>query len=65
MRSASPMASATSPTWTLRRVLEYPFLTLIVFFATIALTVTLYIKSPKGYFPIDDSGFVQELYGRR
>ena len=45
-------------TWTLRRVLEYPFLTLIVFFATIALTVTLYIKTPKGYFPIDDSGFV-------
>jgi multidrug efflux pump len=43
---------------TLRRVLEYPFLTLIVFFATIALTVTLYIKTPKGYFPIDDSGFV-------
>ena len=45
-------------TSTLRRVLEYPFLTLIVFFATIALTVTLYIKTPKGYFPIDDSGFV-------
>ncbi|MBW8858003.1 MAG: efflux RND transporter permease subunit, partial [Bradyrhizobium sp.] len=45
-------------TWTLRRVLEYPFLTLIVFFATIALTVTLYIKTPKGYFPTDDSGFV-------
>ena len=45
-------------TWTLRRVLEFPFLTLIVFFATIGLTVTLYIKTPKGYFPIDDSGFV-------
>ena len=43
---------------TLRHVLEFPFLTLIVFFATIALTVTLYIKTPKGYFPIDDSGFV-------
>jgi multidrug efflux pump len=43
---------------TLRIVLGFPFLTLIVFFATIALTVTLYIKTPKGYFPVDDSGFV-------
>jgi multidrug efflux pump len=39
-------------------VLGFPFLTLIVFFATIALTVLLYIKTPKGYFPTDDSGFV-------
>src|SRR5947207_1366620 len=45
-------------TWTLRAVLGFPFLTLLVFFATIALTVVLYIKTPKGYFPIDDSGFV-------
>ena len=44
--------------WTLRRVLEFPFLTLLVFFATIALTVTLYIQTPKGYFPSDDSGLV-------
>jgi multidrug efflux pump len=44
--------------WTLRVVLGYPFLTLLVFFATIALTVTLYIKTPKAYFPTDDSGFV-------
>ncbi len=43
---------------TLRVVLGFPILTLLVFFATIALTVTLYIKTPKGYFPIDDSGFV-------
>ncbi len=43
---------------TLRAVLRFPFSTLLVFFATIALTVTLYIKTPKGYFPIDDSGFV-------
>src|SRR4051794_38447103 len=43
---------------TLRMVLDFPFLTLVVFFATIALTVTLYIKTPKGYFPTDDSGFV-------
>ena len=39
-------------------MLEYPLLTLLVFFATIALTVMLYIKTPKGYFPIDDSGFI-------
>jgi multidrug efflux pump len=43
---------------TLRVVLGFPLLTLMVFFATIALTVTLYIKTPKGYFPTDDSGFV-------
>src|SRR5207237_9595673 len=43
---------------TLRSVLEFPLLTVIVFFATIALTVTLYIKTPKAYFPPDDSGFV-------
>ena len=39
-------------------MLGFPILTLIVFFATIALTVVLYIKTPKGYFPADDSGFV-------
>ena len=44
--------------WTLRAVLGFPFLTLIVFFATIALTVVLYIKMPKDYFPIDDSGLI-------
>ncbi|HEX9469782.1 MAG TPA: efflux RND transporter permease subunit [Bradyrhizobium sp.] len=44
--------------WTLRLVLDFPLMTLLVFFATIALTVTLYIKTPKGYFPVDDSGFV-------
>ncbi|ANW00414.1 efflux RND transporter permease subunit [Bradyrhizobium icense] len=45
-------------TWTLRTVLGFPFLTLLVFFATIALTVVLYINIPKGYFPIDDSGLI-------
>jgi multidrug efflux pump len=43
---------------TLHVVLGFPILTLLVFFATIALTVTLYIKTPKGFFPNDDSGFV-------
>ncbi len=43
---------------TLHVVLRFPFLTMIVFVATIALTVTLYIKTPKGYFPQDDSGLI-------
>jgi multidrug efflux pump len=43
---------------TLRIVLRFPLVTMIVFVATIALTVTLYVKTPKGYFPADDSGFI-------
>ena len=43
---------------TLAVALRFPRAMLLVFFATIALTVTLYIQTPKGYFPIDDSGFV-------
>lgn len=43
---------------TLRVVLGFPILTMLVFLATIALTVTLYIKTPKGYFPSDDSGLI-------
>jgi multidrug efflux pump len=42
----------------LRVVLRYRALVLIVFAATIALTVDLYIKTPKGYFPQDDTGLV-------
>jgi multidrug efflux pump len=43
---------------TLRSALDFPFLTMLVFVATIALTVTLYVKTPKGDFPDDDSGFI-------
>ncbi|MCO5129304.1 MAG: efflux RND transporter permease subunit [Xanthobacteraceae bacterium] len=43
---------------TLKTVLGFPVLTMVVFFATIALTMTLYVKTPKGYFPSDDSGFI-------
>lgn len=43
---------------TLHVVLRFPFLTVLVFFATIGLTVMLYAKIPKGYFPTDDSGFI-------
>jgi hydrophobe/amphiphile efflux-1 (HAE1) family protein len=43
---------------TLGFTLEHRALTLIVFAATIALTVGLYIKTPKGYFPQDDTGLI-------
>ena len=43
---------------TLAFVLEHNALALIVFVATIALTVGLYIKTPKGYFPQDDTGLI-------
>jgi hydrophobe/amphiphile efflux-1 (HAE1) family protein len=39
-------------------VLEHRALALIVFLATIALTIGLYIKTPKGYFPQDDTGLI-------
>ncbi len=43
---------------TLDVVIEHKGLTLIVFFATIALTIGLYIKTPKGYIPPDDTGLI-------
>ena len=43
---------------TLSFVIQQRPLTLIVFVATIALTVGLYYKVPKGYFPQDDSGLI-------
>jgi multidrug efflux pump len=43
---------------TLIPILRLPLLTLMVFFATVGLTVVLYITTPRGFFPSDDSGFV-------
>jgi multidrug efflux pump len=43
---------------TLSLALKHRPLMLIVFVATIALTVGLYIKTPKGYFPQDDTGLI-------
>jgi multidrug efflux pump len=43
---------------TLSFVIANRSLALIVFVATIALTVGLYIKVPKGYFPQDDTGLI-------
>jgi multidrug efflux pump len=44
--------------WTLRRVLEHRVLTLIAMLVTVALTIVLYVKVPKGYVPQNDSGLV-------
>ena len=43
---------------TLAYVIVHRALALLVFVATIALTVGLYIKVPKGYFPQDDTGLI-------
>ncbi|MGD9767953.1 MAG: efflux RND transporter permease subunit [Pseudolabrys sp.] len=43
---------------TLAIVLRRNALVLLVFVATIALTVFLFIKTPKGYFPQDDTGLI-------
>src|SRR5436190_2295798 len=39
-------------------LLEHRVLMLVVMIATIALTVDLYIKTPKGFFPQDDTGLI-------
>ena len=43
---------------TLDVVLRHPLITLIVFFATLALSVHLYVIIPKGFFPIQDTGLI-------
>ena len=43
---------------TLNAVLHHRLLMGVVMLATIAVTVNLYIKTPKGYFPQDDTGLV-------
>jgi hydrophobe/amphiphile efflux-1 (HAE1) family protein len=43
---------------TLDIVLRFKFVALFAFLATIAVTVNLYIKTPKGYFPQDDTGLM-------
>jgi|RhiMethySRZTD1v2_1073278.scaffolds.fasta_scaffold03260_5 hydrophobic/amphiphilic exporter-1 (mainly G- bacteria), HAE1 family len=44
--------------WTLDKVLAWRLVTLMITFATIAGTVWLYITVPKGFFPIEDTGFI-------
>jgi HAE1 family hydrophobic/amphiphilic exporter-1 len=40
-------------------VLRHRFVTLLVFFATVAATVALFIAIPKGFFPQQDTGLIQ------
>ena len=44
--------------WTLNRVLRAKAVMLVVTLATIAGTVWLYIVVPKGFFPVEDTGYI-------
>jgi multidrug efflux pump len=46
---------------TLKVVLRFQFLTLLVALATLVLTIVLYMYIPKGFFPIQDTGVIQGL----
>jgi len=46
---------------TLKKVLEYQTITLLVAVATLVLTVVLYIIIPKGFFPVQDTGVIQGI----
>jgi multidrug efflux pump subunit AcrB len=39
-------------------VLKYRFATLLVMIATLVASVWLYITVPKGFFPVEDTGFI-------
>jgi len=45
----------------LRWVLRHQFFTLMVLFATVGLTVFLFVTIPKGFFPQQDTGFIQGI----
>jgi len=45
--------------WSLDRVLKYKSVTMAITIATLVGTVGLYIVIPKGFFPIEDTGFLQ------
>src|ERR1700704_935015 len=44
--------------WALDRVLKYKSITLAVMIGTLVGTVWLYIVIPKGFFPVEDTGFI-------
>jgi len=46
---------------TLKVVLRYQAITLLVAIATLVLTALLYITIPKGFFPIQDTGIIQGI----
>ncbi len=43
----------------LAKVLNHPWLTLSVAFATLLLSVMLWITIPKGFFPVQDNGIIR------
>ena len=43
---------------TLTVALRHPLLMLLITLLTVVLTVNLYVKTPKGYFPQDDTGLI-------
>src|ERR1043165_8396118 len=44
--------------WTLDKVLKYKFIMLMVTLGTMAGTAYLYVVIPKGFFPVEDTGFI-------
>jgi multidrug efflux pump len=46
---------------TLAVVLRHRVLTLLVFVATLVLTIVLYVVIPKGFFPVQDTGVIQGI----
>jgi multidrug efflux pump len=46
---------------TLKVVLQHQTLTLLVFGATLILTILLFVVIPKGFFPIQDTGVIQAI----
>jgi multidrug efflux pump len=46
---------------TLKVVLEFQGLTLLIALATLLLTIYLYIIIPKGFFPVQDTGVIQGI----
>ncbi len=46
---------------TLKFVLRYQTITLLVALGTLALTIFLYIVIPKGFFPVQDTGIIQGI----
>jgi len=42
-------------------VLERKAMTMIVFIATLVLTIVLYVIVPKGFFPVQDTGVIQGI----
>src|ERR1700722_10179989 len=46
---------------TLKTLLRYQMITLLIALATLLLTIVLYIVIPKGFFPVQDTGVIQGI----